>query len=378
MQSELSKTKISHQKLGYINAFRTVAIIFVVAMHAVFSTRPVEGSFLQVFLGDGTVFFVFISGFLFQYLSDSFSYQVYLKKKLINVICPYLVTSVFGIAVRIVSCVDNPFGELNPFLQIPMFLSTGFFHNTPTWYIPMTCVFFLCAPLLLRLERREVLGGKRLLFLLLSGLILVPVFVPRVVVNDYAGLSALQNYMQAVKNLLFLTVLFFPIYILGMYAAADNDFVRLCYTRRKIWWLCALVLFAVAWGWVYIQFPDPHTRLLVSKIIFSLLIIGYLVHYASYFNSPTKLNRILDTVALYSFSIFFFHMYFLWVFDFFVKYVCGREIEEIAAMQNFWVWFGYMALRFLFSFLGSLSAAMFIKRVLMRVGVKNTRWLIGA
>ncbi|MGM9994434.1 MAG: acyltransferase family protein [Candidatus Avigastranaerophilus sp.] len=95
----------------------------------------------------GTAIFVFIAGFLFQYLSDNFNYKVYLTKKFINVILPYIITCIPGALLCLFPVWALPFSDLNIFIQIPCALLTGSY-NGPTWYIPMTTIFFLVAPVL--------------------------------------------------------------------------------------------------------------------------------------------------------------------------------------------------------------------------------------
>ena len=149
----------THQKLNYIHIFRAIAIIIIVAGHCFKSQQAFLGAICKALFPEGTVLFVFIAGFLFQYLSDNFDYPSYLKKKFFNVICPYLVTSIVGIIAMFLIPSHNPFHTLNKFLQIPMFLTTGWIHNGPTWYIMMTSIFFLCATILLKLENKLIFSN---------------------------------------------------------------------------------------------------------------------------------------------------------------------------------------------------------------------------
>jgi len=79
---EEKKTKI----LNYINVFRGLAILLIVAGHSMQFGEV--GSFAQrlsveVFAG-GTALFIFISGFLFQHLSGKYEFKNYMKKKWLN------------------------------------------------------------------------------------------------------------------------------------------------------------------------------------------------------------------------------------------------------------------------------------------------------
>ena len=84
-------------QLHYINTFRAMAIYFIVAVHALHVFSWPDGSlskqFLDVLLNNGSIFFIFISGYLFQHLSVNFKASKYYLSKLKNVVLPYLIIS---------------------------------------------------------------------------------------------------------------------------------------------------------------------------------------------------------------------------------------------------------------------------------------------
>src|SRR6478609_5971512 len=89
----------SKRFLHYIHFFRGLAILFIVGLHACISLTwegaPLQKKFALVLFNNGTVLFVFISGYLFYHLSkDRFDYKEYLKKKFLYVILPYLFVSI--------------------------------------------------------------------------------------------------------------------------------------------------------------------------------------------------------------------------------------------------------------------------------------------
>ena len=90
----------SKKQLNYINYLRAIAIIFIVAGHTLIWGKP--GHSIQrinsYFLQGGTLLFIFIAGFLFQYLSYKFDYKNFLINKFKNVIMPYWIT-MFPIAI---------------------------------------------------------------------------------------------------------------------------------------------------------------------------------------------------------------------------------------------------------------------------------------
>lgn len=74
--------------LNYVNNFRGVAILFVVASHVINSLKGSEilYIFLANLLKEGTVLFVFIAGVLFHHLSHKYKFQNYFESKVKNVI----------------------------------------------------------------------------------------------------------------------------------------------------------------------------------------------------------------------------------------------------------------------------------------------------
>ena len=73
--------KPKREMLNYINVFRGLAILLIVAGHTMqFGTKGtwINDTAFEILTG-GTALFIFISGFLFQHLSDKFEYKTYLK-----------------------------------------------------------------------------------------------------------------------------------------------------------------------------------------------------------------------------------------------------------------------------------------------------------
>jgi surface polysaccharide O-acyltransferase-like enzyme len=148
--------------LNYIHNFRGVAILYIVAGHCVSllawpDAQHTERA-LRCVLTGGSVFFVFIAGYLFQHLSANFKYSSYLASKLNNVVCPYIILSLPAIVLwtAITQRQDMwpGFYEHPYIVQAAIFLLTGR-HITPYWFIPMICLFYVIAPLLVYLDRRR-------------------------------------------------------------------------------------------------------------------------------------------------------------------------------------------------------------------------------
>ena len=364
----------SHKKLNYIHVFRAIAIFIIVAGHCIGSTDPVLGPLLKVIWQDGTVLFVFIAGFLFQYLSDNFAYPTYLKKKFFNVVCPYLITSVVGIAAVFLYPPSNPFIGINKIVQVGMFLTTGYVHNLPTWYIPMTCMFFLFAAILLNLEKKIIFKKYSLLFFILPVLIALSCFIPRGIfefVNK--GMPAWQAYFGYLERTLFNTFLFLPVYILGMFFAKSRDNIIALYQKRYLLW--GLLAISCVIEFLFIFYHVVSGRILLPKIVVTLLLLGYLEHYDDVFTERPRLNAALGQVATYSFSIFFLHYYILrGVSLFFEKFLHWNKAVLAADPTK---WMLYTVIAFSIGFFGSLFVAMLVKKILEKLGIKHTRYFIG-
>ncbi len=72
--------------LNYVNNFRGIAIIYIVAGHCIsafnWQNSPQLARLIKILMSNGTVFFVFIAGYLFQYLLSSYEPKKYFISKL--------------------------------------------------------------------------------------------------------------------------------------------------------------------------------------------------------------------------------------------------------------------------------------------------------
>lgn len=101
------------EKQGFdlaMHYFRAFAIFSVISVH-MWIVPPLEGHesmsrFLDMLRGvlfhSSTLYFVFISGYLFHFLAQrKFDLRTYYRKKLLNVIVPYVILSVFFTRIRL-------------------------------------------------------------------------------------------------------------------------------------------------------------------------------------------------------------------------------------------------------------------------------------
>ncbi len=363
---EKPKTKI----LNYINVFRGLAILLIVAGHSMqfgeigSLTQKIS---VEVFAG-GTALFIFISGFLFQHLSGKYEFKNYLSKKWTNVILPYIYTAIPGIALcfALPQTYGNSFDGLNPLLQIPMFLSVGRVHNTPTWFIPMIVIFFLLSWVLLYLEK------KNILYKLLPVLFLITIFMPRqdVDYNTVMSLSYSAKYFAFVKYVFVGFIHFMSMYVFGMFCSSHKEKIDTFYNKRALFWVLMLSTAALN---VYLSMVHGISNGTVSKIFLTILVLAYLKHYDEWLLAHVRLNKVLDFIAKYSFGIFFVHWYFFFAYNQIfelpnVMPITGGLLTTLALVF----------IRFLAVTLMSVGALYGVKKLILLVKKDaNTRQFIG-
>ncbi len=357
--------------LNYINVFRGLAILLIIAGHTMQFGNPTSLAHkinCEIVCG-GTALFIFISGFLFQYLSYKFEYKSYLKKKWTNVVMPYLLTSIPGIifCLWLPQTYGNSFDGLNPLLQIPMFLTTGRIHNTPTWFILMIIMFFICAKLLLTLER------KNILYKLLPLMFLVTIVCPRADVdyNSIINLSYTQKYLACIWYILNGFIHFFALYVFGMFCSKYTEVIAKFYNNRL--WLWVLMLGTAAAD-VYLSYHNIYSSFTISKTFLTMLVLGYLEHYDNWFISKPKLNNGLDVIAKYSFGLFFVHWY--WFFLYNQTFKLDKVIPVING--DYVSVFGTVGLRFVAVSALSMLTLWGLKKLILFINKDaNTRMFLG-
>lgn len=216
--------------LGHIHNFRGFAIFVILVAHSFslfdWSGSPGLADFLKRVFANGTIFFLFISGYLFQHLSAGYRPAEFMRKKLRNVLVPYLVVS--APAILVFTLIARRPGAPAGFYEAPVweqvigFLVTGT-HLAPFWYIPTLFVFFAASPLLHWLDRRAWF------YYSLPLLLLLPVLVPR------SGPNPLVGFVH-----------YLPAWVAGMAGSRFREEVR-SWLSRGLWSVIALAaLFFVA------------------------------------------------------------------------------------------------------------------------------------
>lgn len=363
--NQVKKTKI----LNYINVFRGLAILLIVMGHTMQfnGCNPIFSQLNIEMVCGGTALFIFISGFLFQHLSYKFEYKNYLSKKWQNVILPYLFCAIPGLILCFLmpSIYGNSFDGLPIIVQIPMMLSIGRVHNIPAWFIPMITIFFLFSWILLYLER------KNILYKLLPILFLVTIIFNRhdVDYNTVMNLSYTDKYFAYLGYVLTGFVHFFSMYVFGMFCSKYKDsIIDKFYRQRFLYWGLMLISAVVN---IYLALNTNYSNGTISKIFMTILLLAYLKHYDEWLIAHTRINKVLDFLAKYSFGLFFIHWYTFFLYNQFFGLQNVLEYQGVETLL-------FVGLRFIAVTLFSLLILWAFKKLLLKINPEaQTRKFIG-
>jgi peptidoglycan/LPS O-acetylase OafA/YrhL len=335
--------KVRKEFINYIHNFRGIAILFVVACHLLleWGDHSRLHRFLDLLFGNGTVLFVFIAGYLFQYLSKKFEYGDYLRKKLLNVILPYFIVSIPIIVYRILKA-DYP-GYI--FTNEPDFLTWSVArkvvymmlhgaHMQPLWFVPMITLFYLAAPVFIYIDRHP-----KLYYLL---------FV-------FAGISFLVQ-REPFSNIPKMFVHFISVYVFGMFMSRyKNEYLAFA---KKFW----LPITLATAGLLVLNFVfyDPYNNPFnyLQKMFLCAFFIYWLWKLDKY------IPKFLSVLADLSFGIFFLHYYVLLILKGLYQKYTGHGIPG-----NFIYW----AIDFALVVIGTVIVIKTIKAIFP----KRSRNLIG-
>lgn len=300
--------------LNSINYFRGIAIILIVMTHSygiahwnVFNNASLLEKLFYSFNLNGSVFFVFISGYLYYHIFYAkFQYQKFLTKKIQFVLVPYLICSTLPILYTVFDLNNEWIFHIvfdsggrgflpdsikdKPLLSILWFLATGR-ATYAYWFIPMIILIFIISPLINNLIRSK--------YLLSVILILIPISM---IVH-----RPLQN-----MNPLHSLVYFLPIYLLGIYSSINRQ--KILHYLQNNWIKLAILLLSILLGliqvlvfnitgnfsknFLLITVPDIN---IIQKILLCFLFISVLESW-----EQTDIKSLKKTAET-SFAIYFIH-----------------------------------------------------------------------
>lgn len=251
-----------------------------------------------------TIYFLFISGYLFYYLTDQytgywekwkfvrtqgkFNLPVFYRKKVTNVILPYLLISVLC-AVYITRTGDYSgfVGGGFTWAQFPHRLVKDFM-QMQFWYIPFIAIVFLFIPLVLVLPRKVFYG------------LLIPAVICSLVIPRPSDMIQFSGFLFFISS-----------FFIGIWYAMERE-TLLPMFRKYFWYflagalICSYVIFAEKLSHAsFSSITTIHKWCLLPVVIVLLEKI------------KDKKITILTTIANLSFTLYFFHM--MIVQKFFIK-----------------------------------------------------------
>ena len=285
--------------INSINYFRGLAIVIIVLGHSFdLAHWNISNSFEQLVYAlslNGTVYFIFISGFLYYHIFyHRFDYRKFMIKKAQYVLLPYLLFSIIPVVLTVFFAGGGEALPNNlrnqPFMAIFWYLATGKIIMA-YWYIPMAMLLFAASPVVNLIIR----SGRTLeVFLLLLPISLI---VHRPIDN---------------LNVFHSLIYFFPVYILGVWSSINNKaiYAYLKGNKKK----ATITLLVIILGLIQVFFlnqagnfhkdfwsltvPDVN---LIQKILLCFLFISILDIYEN--TNFSIINKVAET----SFSIYFIH-----------------------------------------------------------------------
>lgn len=349
---------IKDNYLTYVHYLRGLAILIIVAIHsrmALFgNSNHILNETLIVFLDNGTVVFVFISGFLFQHVFiPIFNFKTYLVKKLKYVLLPYFLVSIIPIIDKLYF--DHSIPWLTQELQakgstwlVFYMLGTGK-HFGPFWFIPMITIFYIISPILVKLNIKGF-------YLYIFPLIFI------------FGLFTYQfGYYSTIFNSF---VFYLPIYLLGMFVSYNKDLLF-----KNQWWF--FIMFTLLYICIIILelkgilitprlegFNNKNLNYFIfdpAKLRFSLLAVVLTLLFHSATNIKLKFLQLLGD---YSFGIYFIHLFFIIIFQKAIAYY------NVTLTPNF--------ISFLIVLLFSLLSSFLFVWVIKIIFRSKSRYIIGS
>lgn len=339
--------------LKHIHYFRAFAIINIVIVHAwriplrygesqEFSYNLIN-AIREVFFHDSTIFFIYISGFLFCYLSKNLRPLTYYKNKLSYVISPYVFISVFILALGHLRA--NGFSFLQKWEtinEIAYALIEGG-AQVQFWYIPFIALVFVVSPLLLKIPAT---GSGRF--------ILIVSVLPLLGSRTDTSVSLWQY------------IYFFPVYLQGIYAAKNHSIFMATLERWKTEMIIIALVSSIFLGYLHFN-PVSHDLFNITESVYYVQKLSICFSTLLLFQKlENKDNALLDKLAKYSFAIFFTHML----------------VYQALMPNRYYSWFiSSGALMFFFSLIHVVAvifATLFVCAMLKTILGKRSRYFIGA
>jgi len=293
---------MKREYLPYMDAFRGVAIILVILTHLRSSVLP---DWYYYLVQNATVFFVFISGFLFSYLfnENELARDFWLKKAR-RLVLPYIISALPGIVYVMIIQIRGFDAE-----YLVQTLVTGYGHmNEAHWYVPFIVLVFALYPVL-----RLLYNNRKVLYVVTSLTLVISLFTFRSDQDANPFISLMH---------------FGSVFLAGMVVSCKHTELE-SFGLRHFWLVVAgsLAAFAATLPFVHLNYFLSEeevwgNHLVAIDLTFLgklLLIPGVLVVLKRLSDAGFKM-KVLGFLAKISFGLFFWHCYVIAVFNELVPY----------------------------------------------------------
>jgi probable poly-beta-1,6-N-acetyl-D-glucosamine export protein len=285
--------------LSSINYFRGIAIVLIVLGHCYdLSHWDISSVAEKIFYSttlNGSVYFVFISGFLYYHVFyHKFNFKKFMVKKTKYIVIPYVFFSTLPILYEIFA---NGGGEYLPIelknnhlLAAAWYLITGRV-TYAYWYIPMAILLFAISPIINKIIKSQNV--------LIVSLFLLPISL--IVHRSLDNLNPIHSL-----------VYFLPVYLIGIWSSINHQKI-VNYLKSKMRKLILLVMVFDLGAVQILLFQEPgnfHKQFwsitvpdinLLQKILLCFLIMSMLNRYEN--TDFTVIKKTAET----SFAIYFIH-----------------------------------------------------------------------
>ncbi|WP_428241435.1 acyltransferase family protein [Gynuella sp.] len=347
--------------LSHIHAFRGFAIINVVGAHS-WSTLMylIWGSDIlkhmnllyattKMAFHGSTLYFAFISGLLFSKVLKNKGWKSFFKNKLMNVMAPYFVLSLFFLTTFWSWYLQSAADKGRPTEFIPALLDGLFFGRVLPhfWYIPVLLVIFLLTPLF-----QYLLHQPRCKWIIFA-LIVAPLIISRTTIPAFLSLQTLIYFSGA--------------YIFGMWVGKDYNQTLAVISRYRAWLWCIAIAGSLALTLLVLQHYESNNLTAWDQTLVYLqktALICLILHYFS--KHEAVLPGFLNLLGTYAFAIYFLHLAF--------TYLVARGLAKLMSQHQDWL---TLALSGLLVLTASIALSIAISKIVRLLLGRRSRILIG-
>lgn len=279
--------------------------MFIVAGHCYWVAQwkidtPFQKILMNLITG-GTIFFVFISGFLFHHIFyKKFDFRRFMSQKAKNVLSPYLIFSLIALCVYAFGTDEWPWkyhffiakqGWYYEYVRpVVLYLWTGRILNA-YWYIPFIMIVFLLSPVFVLFIK----AGPALQYAVFLFTLAVSLMIHRPIDN----LSVIHS-----------VVFFIPVYLFGILSSIHKEQIYDKLRGKEIVLLLPVICLAIIQAVFFdIQgnFHKPPFKIttidimLVQKMVMAVFFMVFLKRFEN------RSFPVLEKLAAASFSIYFIH-----------------------------------------------------------------------